>query len=378
MNPKINWRKLFLNVHLWLGLASSVIVLILCLTGTVLGLQGPIEGWVNRDVLRVTPQASPLALETLVPRVAEATGKTFTALVVKPEPDAALLLMEGRKATYVDPYTGEVLGQLNPTVNEGFMTMFRLHRWLLLDRDLGRMITGAATLIFVVTLLTGVVLWWPRRLALWGKALRFRQGANWKGMNYDLHAVLGAYALLPLLVMGLSGLYWSYNEPFKTVVYRVLDGKPLPIEERGASPGRDAKPFIDLPYGRILAETEAAYAYAGPVHIAFPTGEGKPVTVRKVHMPTAVSLPYSDRLTLDARTGAILKRAPFSERSRAEQLLSLIKDIHIGTVFGGLSLTLYVIASLIGTSLPLTGALHWFSKLRARRRRQARPVMAER
>lgn len=374
MKPKaLNWRNLFLNLHLWLGLGSSLIVLVLCLTGTLLGLQGPVETWVNRDVLKVAPQGAPMALETLVPRVAEETGKAFTALVVKPGADDALQLLEGRKAIYVNPYTGEVLGGFDPVVSEAFLTLFKLHRWLLLDMGPGRVVTGAATVIFVVTLATGVILWWPRRLAQWARALRFRRGLSWKGLNYDLHVVLGAYAAIPLLVMGLSGLYWSYHAPFEAAVYRLLDGKAAPDgehgERRGARPG--ARSVTALPYARILEETNRAYPHAGPVRIMLPAKVDKPVQVRKLHQPTALSIPYADGLSLDARTGEVLRRAPFSEGSRAERLLSLIKDIHVGTVFGGLSLAIYVVAALIGTSLPLTGLLHWLTKLRARRRRRS-------
>ena len=376
----MSWRKLFQNIHLWLGLASGVIVVILCLTGTLLGVREPIEAWVNRDVLQVQAQGERLPLEQLVPKVVERTGKTYTALTVPPAPTDAVPFFQGRQITYVNPYTGEVLGGFNPTVSEAFMVVFRLHRWLLLETPVGRPITGAVTVIFLFILLTGLMIWWPKRMNQLKRLLTIRTKANWKGLNYDFHVVLGFYSLIPLLVMGASGLYWSYNPEFKQVVYAVLDGKSAPVAPAAEGPGRGGegggegrgekpKPVIDLPYTQLIAETNAAYPYSGPIRITFPSRTGKPVEVAKTHLPTSISLPYTDRIALDPMTAAVVKREPFAEKSRAEKLLSLIKQIHIGTIYGGLSLTIYVITCAIGTTLPITGFVHWLSKQQARRRR---------
>jgi uncharacterized iron-regulated membrane protein len=369
-------RKIFLTVHQWLGLGSSLIVLVLCLTGTLLALQGPIESWINRDVQRVVPQGQPMALETLVPKLAAEAERPFTGLVIPPSADEALQLRQGRAVTYVNPYTGEVLGEVNAGVRDAFMVVFRLHRWLLLDDGIGRPITGAATVIFVVTLLTGMLLWWPKHVKQLLGSLRFRKNANWKGWNYDLHVVLGLYALVPLFVMGVSGLYWSYNAPFKAAVYRVFDGQPAPEAKARPRAAGDAPTWTALPYARLVEKTNQVYPYAGPIRITFPRAANQPVEVSKVHMPTAISMPYVDQLTLDGRTGEVLEQAPFAQKTRAERVLSLIKDIHVGTVFGGASLAIYLLACAIGTTLPLTGALHWWSKLRARRRAELRIAQA--
>ncbi|MNX37616.1 hypothetical protein D3C86_679310 [compost metagenome] len=380
-----SWRKLFLNLHLWLGLASGLIVVILCLSGTLLALQGPIESWVNRDVLQVQAVGDRQPLEALVPQVTRTSEKPFTAVVVMPGETDALQFMQGRKATYVNPYTGEVLGGFNSTVSEAFMTVFRLHRWLLLETPVGRPITGAATVVFLFVLMTGLVIWWPKRLSGLKRALLMRSKVNWKGRNYDLHVVLGFYALIPLAIMGASALYWSYNPAFKQVVYATLDGRSAPEQPQSQGPAAEGRgrgetpPLTDLPYARLLEQTQAAYPHRGPVRITFPKNAEKPVEVAKTHAPHAFSLPYVDRLQLDATTGEIVTREPFAEKSRAEKLLSLIKHIHLGTVYGGLSLTIYVLACLVGTTLPITGFIHWFTKqkaLRPRTPKVSQPVEA--
>lgn len=66
------------------------------------------------------------------------------------------------------------------------------------------------------------------------------------------------------------------------------------------------------------------------------------------------------------RSGELIKVEPFRHLSAAEKLLSLIKAIHVGTLFGGVSLWIYFFAALIGTTLPLTGALHWAQRKQKR------------
>ena len=256
------------------------------------------------------------------------------------------------------------------------MVAFRLHRWLLLETPIGRPITGAATVVFLFVLMSGLLIWWPKRASGLKRALTMRSKVNWKGRNYDLHVVLGFYSFVPLLIMGASGLYWSYNTAFKQAVYAVLDGRPAPdapAQGQGGGGqgggGRDAVPVTALPYTRLMDQVHSAYPYRGPVRITFPKSAEKPVEVAKTHAAHAFSLPYVDRIHLDATSAEVVKRDPFSEKSRAEKLLSLIKHIHLGTVYGGLSLTIYVLACLVGTTLPITGMIHWLTKQNARRPR---------
>ena len=259
------WRKWLTTLHLWLGLGSSLIVVVLCATGTVLALQGPVEEWVNRDVMQVEVQGDRLPLDTLVPMASAAAKKPYDSVEVPASPNQALVFRSGREVPYVDPYTGETLGGINQAVRDGFMIVFRLHRWLLLDTAVGRPITGVATIIFVVTVLTGVVLWWPRRMAQWARSLRINKAANWRGLNYDMHMVLGIYAAVPLVIMGVSAMNWSFRAPFHAAVHQVLDGAEKPAAKPKAK--AEGPAVTELPYARILEATEATYPYRGAVRI---------------------------------------------------------------------------------------------------------------
>src|SRR5690606_5860804 len=100
--------------------------------------------------------------------------------------------------------------------------MFSLHRWLLLDRieepligelpnrTLGSYITGAATIMFTLGVITGMVIWVPQKVKNWKQGLKIKWNANWKRGNHDLHNTLSLCALIFLFLMGITGPQSSF------------------------------------------------------------------------------------------------------------------------------------------------------------------------
>ncbi|WP_442902315.1 PepSY domain-containing protein [Flavihumibacter sp.] len=43
--------------------------------------------------------------------------------------------------------------------------MFALHRWML-GGDIGKIIVGISTIIFLFIMITGIVFWWPKTRAI--------------------------------------------------------------------------------------------------------------------------------------------------------------------------------------------------------------------
>lgn len=70
-------------------------------------------------------------------------------------------------AYFVNQYTGEILGTPEEGVSEFFLTVMKLHRWLLIEGDTGKIIVGISTIIFVFLTLTGMVIWFPIKLKNW-------------------------------------------------------------------------------------------------------------------------------------------------------------------------------------------------------------------
>lgn len=93
-----------------------------------------------------------------------------------------------------------------------YRNLMFLHRWLLFpDRPVGKLIVGISTVFLIVILISGLIIWLPKK---WGKVksnLVIKRNTKWGRKLLDLHRVLGVYSMLLLLVMSLTGLMWSFE-----------------------------------------------------------------------------------------------------------------------------------------------------------------------
>ena len=238
-------RNFFRKFHLWVSVPFGIVITITCFTGALLVFEKEITALCSDDVTAVTPVGEPLPLNVIADKV-DATlpaDVDVKGVVVSSSPDEAYrvnLSKPKKAAVYVNQYTGEVIGKDERL--PFFRTVFRLHRWLM-DSNPGegkvfggKMIVGASTLAFVVILLTGLVIWWPRNRKMLKNRLQIalRKGKNrfW----YDLHVAGGFYALLLLLVMALTGLTWSF-EWYRNGTYALFgagEAKETAVVERKA------------------------------------------------------------------------------------------------------------------------------------------------
>lgn len=370
---KYTFRKLLNDLHLWLGLGSGIILFLVCLSGTILTFQTEIKSLFAEE-LKVDPQQGKvIAIENLqqnLEKEGSVTGLTLPKNSNKAYEFKVKTSPEDRRGTtfYVNQYTGDYqqLGE-NPA-DEFFFTMFRMHRWLLFDSAIGRPIVGIATIIFLFLSISGVVLWFPKKKIKWKTlkpGFKIKWSANWKRINHDLHNTLGFYSCLLLIVMTLTGLFWSFDW-YKDLGSQVLGtqifggrGGPKIASETNA----DSK---TLELAEIINISNQNLDYPGETSISFPQDENGIFSIRKYEAGNWSPNTY-DMLVID-RDGKILKKELFSEKPANVQVASLIKPIHTGEIFGTFSKTLYFLACLIATSLPITGTIIWLNKMKKKKK----------
>lgn len=397
-------RKFFTDVHLWLGLGSGLILIAICFSGTVYTFNTEIREAAAPELYRIkVPEtAVPLSLEELISKTEISTGGKVTTVKTFADPDRTWQLTvkmprkessteekekekkEPRPANYrVDPYTGEIKGDLTSLKNgttEFMGTMFSLHRWLLLDkieepifgalpnRKLGSYISGTATILFTLGCITGLVIWFPNKLKNWKQGLKIKISGNWKRINHDIHNSLAFYALIFLLLMGLTGPQWSFPW-YRTGMQKTLgtykpEDAPKPEQLKSTLPPDGlAKAATPTQY---LSAAQTALPGTGDFTLTLPTDPTATVSVSKVH--TGFFAPAaSDRLQLDQYTAEILKVDIFKDKPFNERIAGSIKALHVGDVYGKFTKLLYFIACLIATTLPVTGTIIWINELKKKR-----------
>lgn len=405
--PRI--RKFFNDLHLWMGLGSGLIVIVVCFSGTAYVFNTELKEMASPELYEISevPDSDPLTAEEIIQKVQEHTQGTVQSLkiphdrsrtwhvAVRTPSESAPARGPGAGrpnmgTTYaVNPYTGEVVGNVSAEKNgvtEFMRAMFSLHRWLLLDRveepifgelpnrKLGSYITGTATILFTLGVLTGLIIWFPQKIKSWRQGFKIKWNAKWKRVNHDLHNALGFYSLIFLFLMGVTGPQWSfpwYREGLQKTLgtYQSPDARPpeapksvLPIDV-----SQTQKPTLA---GYLFAAGEVL-AYDGDYTLVLPRDSVAAISVSKVK--TGFFSPAAgDRVFLDQYTAEVLQIDIFKDRPFNERVAGSIKALHLGDVYGKFTKILYFFACLVATSLPVTGTLIWIHKLKKKRRKSAR------
>ena len=362
------FRKFMTDLHLWMGLASGIILFLVCFSGTMLVFEKEIESLFARE-LEITPGESKLSLEELKQELSSegtVVGVTIPSSENKAYEFRVKTSPEDRRGStfMVDPFTAEILKPQKSPLDGFFSSMFRLHRWLLLDSKIGRPIVGIATIIFFFLAVTGIIVWFPKKWKwkAFKPGFKIKFSARWKRINHDLHNTLGFYSCIFLIIMILTGLCWSfewYREGSSKVLgTQVFGGRGGPVMESTIDPEKT----IDLVEVYNISRKELDYN--GKTYISIPEEKKDIFQVRK-YAENNWSPVTSDRLLLD-RDGTVLQKELFSEKPLNVQVASLIKPIHTGEIFGMLSKIIYFLACLIATSLPVTGTIIWLNRLKKR------------
>ncbi len=376
-------RKLFNKLHLWLGLASGLVLFVVCLSGTIYTFRAEIERWIDSDkyYANVPMGAVMLSPDTIAAKAAIIGKGKVTSIVIPSDKDMNWQVSVkktspekekraeqkpggGRPKTFfVNPYTGDVEGEQGGSTSEFFATMMKLHRWLLMEDSVGRIVVGISTIIFVFLILSGLVIWFPAKIRLLKQALSIKTSANWKRINHDLHNTLGFYSFLVLLIMSLTGLCWSFEwyrdglgDVLGAKVFKGRGEKPLPSTIPGEKPGKAS-------LEQVVTETNKTFVYTGNLRLSIPENDTNAIVVTK-SATGFFAVSGSDKAQFDQYTGALLKTEAFSDKPLNVQIADSIKPIHTGEIFGTFSKIIYFVVCLIATSLPVTGTFIWLNKMK--------------
>ena len=401
---KTSWqsvRKLFNDIHLWLGLASGLVVIVVCFSGTVYVFNTELTEWAAPQLYKVNPIAGKerIPADSLIQKIEEASGGKITSVSIPADLKRTYQFNVKKKGDesrggigyFVNPYTGEITGtSKDKSRTKEFMgIMFSLHRWLLLDKiekpifnsmtnlELGRMINGWATILFTLGCITGMIIWFPQKIKAWKQGLKIKWNAGWKRINHDLHNSLAFYALFFLLLMGLTGPQWSFDW-YRTGMQKTLGTykpKDAPKEKPIQSTLSSAVNSTGLSIADYIKVASQTLPYQGNYSISFQADSASTAVIAKTK--TGFFAPAAgDRLTIDQYTGNVLKKDIFKERSFNERIAGSIKAIHVGNVYGTFTKLIYFLTCLIATTLPVTGTLIWLNKMKKKRKPKLKEAIA--
>jgi uncharacterized iron-regulated membrane protein len=365
------------KAHLWLGLSSGLIVLLLGVTGCIFVFNQEITNWLREDVMYVKEvKATAIAPADLWKSTQAAIGKTgtITNLSIYNDPAKSNVFhcykfgsgklfyydnVDEYITIYVDQYTGKVL-RIYDEEYDFFIFIKYLHWSLLMKEAIGQTITGWATFIFVIMLITGIILWWPKNRAARKQRFWFKwkDTTKWRRKNYDLHNIFGFYIASIALIIAFTGMVWAFTW-FQAIVYVAGSGSITPPEYL-ASKSTITEGNKDAAFNSASRAALLKHADADNISIARPADSLGPIDVYVAQNDGTYY--QSHQMQFDQYTGAFLAERNHDDKNFGEQLVTANYDIHVGAILGLPGKILAFIASFISAMLPLTGFIIWYGR----------------
>ncbi|GAB3331119.1 PepSY-associated TM helix domain-containing protein [Larkinella ripae] len=379
----VNGKKLIGKIHLWLGLSSGLVVLVVALTGCVLVFEQEIKQLTQPYWFVDQPPGGKPLPPSALRKIAE---KALPGKLA----DGALYSLPNRSAevgfynfdpeyyyvVYINPYTGQVLHVWNED-DDFFHLVLHGHNSLWLPDAVGKPIVAWATVLFVVMLLSGLVLWWPKNRSAARQRFRIKWNAAWRRKNYDLHNVFGFYVLLVGLTFALTGLVWSFQWYSQTLYWATggqgSDAYVIPPSDttvvRKVSSSMEAVDRVWMNYQRHYPnhkginmsfpqdQTASIYSY-----VNYREGTYYKVDYHYYNQHSLEEIPVTGPFT------GLYANAPVSDKLRRMNY-----DIHVGAIGGLAGKILAFCASLTCATLPVTGFIIWWGR-RKKSKKTARTI----
>jgi uncharacterized iron-regulated membrane protein len=233
---------------------------------------------------------------------------------------------------------------------------------LWLPPAIGQPIVASATLIFVVMMISGLILWWPRNKAARKQRFTIKWSVRWRRKNYDLHNVLGFYMTWVAIILALTGLVFGF-EWFRNAVHKTTGGEKSlvytePVSDTTTTNRSIAgKASIDILWERMKKE----YPNAEIIEVHIPVSNTSAIEVAA--NPDGSTYWQTDYRFFDQHS---LKEisvdhiyGKMKDMNAADKLIRMNYDIHTGAFWGLTGKILMFFASLIASSLPITGFYIW-------------------
>lgn len=372
----MKFRPILFWTHLVVGAAAGLVILLMSVTGVVLTYEAQWNEWARRDYRSERAGAAPLTADRLAGIAAENApeDRTPTSFVLAADPLAPAAVGLGRGLTlYLDRYSGEVRGDGDTRTRRFLRSVMYWHRWLALSgesRGAGRAVTGAANLVFLFLVLSGLYLWWPRRLTPQAlrNALWFRRGLRGRARNFNWHNAAGFWLAAPLAVIVFSGMMISYGWVRDLIAFAAGETpeaaalEPAPAAARPFPADADPLPAADAPVSLQALLDRAAAETPGwrRLTLRIP-GEDEPDAPYTVRADTGAGRQPAHwrNLRFDRGSGGLLGVFPAAE-GRAQAVRYWLRFAHTGEVYGLAGQTVALVATAGGGLLVWTGfAMAW-------------------
>ena len=378
--------------HLVCGVAVAGVVLMMSVTGVVLTYEKQMSRWADREYWIPTEGAEAADPAVVLQSARDLRPETpVTSIQLFSEAGAPAIASYGRSGrVYLDPATGELLGEPNAAM-AGFLSAVRgWHRWFNVSgdgRSTARAITGWSNFGFLLLVLSGLYLWFPRRWSWqhFRPVLLLRRGVRGKARDFNWHHVVGFWTAIPLAVVVFTGAMISFPKARNAILDVVVRGEAAPqaasrTDADSQSEGVDPPslgPVEATIVGDVVVRASERVEDWRRISVVIPEDANAPVETRiEQGLPGQPQKRFVARY--DAIRGSEVEFVRPEDQPATSRIRGFFRFAHTGEYFGLLGQTVAGLVTLLSVILVWTGlALTWRRMLRAVGRRWAEEEVRE-
>lgn len=371
VSPSSSAYKALWDRHFWSGLISAPILIIAALTGALLVFQEELEPMVTSA--RITVEGEPQEASTLLNQArALEPGVHFTRLSLPFEEDRVWQLEGERNGETVSFLWNPYQGRISEVRHGGHFFDFvtRVHRNLA-GGTVGRLLVEIATCWGLISLLSGLYLWWPRGKNKYAGVWYPRNHGGKRRVLKDWHTVLGFYSAVASAAILFTGLLFTLV--WGTLVFALASTTgtlpktftdPAKVEP---APGQEP---ADL---QLVLNTIADFRDLKGVIVRFPK---KPSQAYRVDFENDRALSDSARILINPYTAEMMQAETWSDLSPLSKTLLSFYPIHSGGIFGLPTKIIAVLSCLAIVFLSFSGILMWWWRSKKGNRFQGKNSLA--
>ena len=358
-------NKVLFKVHSTLALIFFLPILVICLTGSVLVFKYELDRALTPQRVSVEPDGNRQSLDTLITTVRniyperEIVGWALFQDAARA--DLAYTIAHGNEEwnyLIIDQYRNRVIQP--PAALDSYLTdwLLALHAELLMGHT-GFWITSVMAIVLCVMGVSGFLLY----RKFWKSLFLLR----WRGRLVvyfsDLHKTVGIISSPVLLVLGITGGYWT------------ISGVWHEMEEHAAGEQHHivSGPLYNhaLSVQQMLEDAERNGMTA--TYVSLPWEPDRSIGIYgDVQSGNPLHSEYASMQSFDSQTGVPKAFSDIRQADATVQVLDSFRNLHYG-IFGGLLTRLiWCVIGAMPLLLSITGGYLWWRRRDARRAKAAR------
>ncbi len=376
--------RMYREIHSWVGITCGLFLFIAFYAGAISMFEVPLQRWTSAPINNetITPLIRTQELVKAVTAKHPEAAKNYNIILNAGPETPARMHWEQRDGSGDDHapavnYYADLTRDGNIVVekqapSDVAQLIDTLHQQvgILIDHEMAMPITGVASLLYGLALISGFIILLPTLLKdLF--ALRF--GKKLKRMWLDIHNLLGIFSLPFHLIMALTAVVFAGHDYFySSQNISIYSGIEAPVAgPPSAKPPTSGAHFY--PVTKLLADLNAAAPEFTPEILNYRQGRGPDagqiLLVSGVNPTHHAHRPRHGTVSLNPYTGEILATDYMPGRQEPLQaVLSSFFALHFGNFGGEPTRWLYFVLGLSGAFLFYSGNLLWIEVRRKKSR----------